>query len=96
MDTFPEFKRQIGIIIFNLYEKQIRRPMISKKMDHLRQLSERNDFNQILYIQNQDDEAFNDLRRESFKESIEDLNQKDDDELTGIEMALMFKELQSI
>ena len=53
----------MNIIIFSLYDKQIRKPMIEKKFKHLRLLAERKDFDQILFLQNQDDDTFNTLRK---------------------------------
>jgi len=50
MEHFPEFNRQLSIIIFSLYDKQIRKPMIEKKFSHLRGIAERNDYDQILVL----------------------------------------------
>ena len=47
--------------------------MVEKKFSHLRMLAKRSDFDQILVLQNQDDETFNMIRFESFKEQFNTL-----------------------
>lgn len=50
------------IKLFALYDKQIRKPLIEKKFLHLRSMSGRTDFDQIMFLQNQDEETFNIIR----------------------------------
>ena len=40
------------IKLFSLYDKQIRKPLIEKKFKHLREMSTRTDYDQIMFLQN--------------------------------------------
>ena len=73
--------------------------MIEKKFKHLRLLAERKDFDQILFLQNQDDDTFNTLRRTQFNDHMECLEKGEDfedDDFTGIELAIMLKQMKAL
>jgi hypothetical protein len=71
--------------------------MIEKKFSHLRGLAERTDFDQILVLQNQSDDAFSQLRFESFQQQLHTLEVPENgDDWSGLEIALALKQLRHI
>lgn len=55
LDLYPEFGRQLKIIIFSNYDRNFRKPLLKKKRDLIIALSQRKDYNQILVLDNQDE-----------------------------------------
>lgn len=73
---FSNFSRQISINFFNLYDKQIRKPMTIKKTETYNILRNRADYNQVLFLDNNDEERFSELKKQSFRYKTGMINTK--------------------
>ena len=56
-------------------------------------MSTRTDFDQIMFLQNQDEEHFNRIRYTEFTKQIDSLEKQKDDDFSSIDLAHMYREI---